>query len=82
MEWLENPAATVTEVSHPTQEHESTSTLGTFPQTAEVPCQSEAFPVNNERDHEAWSIPISPRCERREPVWLQDYVRTVVVYPT
>ena len=82
MEWLENPAATVTEVSRPTQEPESSSTLGTSPQTAEVLCQSEASLVNNEQDHEACSIPMRTRRERREPVWLQDYVRTVVVYPT
>ena len=48
LEWLENPAATVTEVSRPPQEHESRSILGTSPQTAEVPCQSEASLVNNE----------------------------------
>ena len=32
-EWLENPAATATEVSCPHQEHESSSTLGTSHQT-------------------------------------------------
>ena len=82
LEWLENPAATVTEVSCPPQEHESSSTLDTSPQTAEVPCQSEASLVNNELHRKACSIPMRPRRERREPVWLQDYVRTVVVYPT
>ena len=82
LEWLENPAATVTEVSHTPQEHESSSTLGTSPQTAEVPCHSEASLVNNEQGHEACPVPMRPRRERREPVWLQDYVRTVVVYPT
>ena len=82
LEWLENPAATVTEVAHTPQEHESSSTLGTSPQTAEVPCQSGVSLVNNEQGHEACPVPMRPRRERREPVWLQDYVRTVVVYPT
>ena len=82
LEWLENPAATFTEVSRPPQEHESSSTLGTSPQLAEGPCQSEASRGNNEQDHEACSFPMRPGRKRREPVWLLDYVRTVVVYPT
>ena len=41
LEWLENPVATVTEVSHPSQERESSGTLSTSPQTADLPCQSE-----------------------------------------
>ena len=82
MEWLENPVATVTEVSRPSKEHESSSTLSTSPPTADVPCQSEASLVNDVPHCEARFTPMRPRHERREPVWLQDYVRTVVVYPT
>ena len=82
LEWLEYPAATFTEVSRSPQEHESSSTLDTSPQLAEEPCQSEASRGNNEQDHEAYSFPMSPGRKRREPVWLQDYVRTAVVFPT
>ena len=38
LEWLENLVATVTKVSHPSQERESSSTLSTSPQTADLPC--------------------------------------------
>ena len=82
LEWLENPVTTFTEGSRPSQEHDSSSTLSTSPQTVEVPCQSEASLVNDVPRREACFTPMRPRCERREPVWLQDYVRTVVVYPT
>ena len=41
LEWLENPVATVAEVSHPSQEREFSGTLSTSPQTADQPCQSE-----------------------------------------
>ena len=47
LEWLENPVATVTEVSHPSKERESSSessgTLSTSPRTADLPCQSEVL---------------------------------------
>ena len=82
MEWLENPVTTFMEGSRPSQEHDSSSTLSTSPQTVEVPCQSEASLVNDVPRREACFTPMRPRRERREPVWLQDYVRTVVVYPT
>ena len=57
-------------------------TLSTSAQTAEVPRQSEASLVNDVPRREACFTPMKPRRERREPVWLQDYVRTVVGYPT
>ena len=53
LEWLENPVAAVTEVSRPSQEHESSGTLSTSPQTAEVPCQSEVSLVNDVPRREA-----------------------------
>ena len=85
LEWLENPVATVTEVSHPFQERESSGessgTLSTSPRTADLPCQSEASQVSDEPRREPCHA-ARPRRERREPVWLRDYVRTVVVYPT
>ena len=85
LEWLENPVATVTEVSHPFQERESSGessgTLSTSPRTADLPCQSEVSQVSDEPRREPCHA-ARPRRERREPVWLRDYVRTVVVYPT
>ena len=85
LEWLENPVATVTEVSHPFQERESSGessgTLSTSPRTADLPCQSEVSQVSDEPRRELCHA-ARPRRERREPVWLRDYVRTVVVYPT
>ena len=52
LEWLENPVATVTEVSHPFQERESSGessgTLSTSPRTADLPCQSEVSQVSDE----------------------------------
>ena len=85
LEWLENPVAAVTEVSHPSQERESSSessgTLSTSPRTADLPCQSEVSQVSDEPHREPCHA-ARPRRERRESVWLRDYVRTVVVYPT
>ena len=85
LEWLEDPVATVTEVSHPFQEREfsgeSSGTLSTSPRTADLPCQSEVSQVSDEPRREPCHA-ARPRRERREPVWLRDYVRTVVVYPT
>ena len=81
MEWLGNPVATVTEVSHPSLERESSGTLSTSPQSADLPCQSEVSQVSDELRREP-CYAARPRRERREPVWLRDYVRTVVVYPT
>ena len=52
LEWLEDPVATVTEVSHPFQEREfsgeSSGTLSTSPRTADLPCQSEVSQVSDE----------------------------------
>ena len=81
MEWLENPVATVTEVSHPSRERESSGTLSTSPRTADLPCQSEVSQVSGEPRREPCHVPAKPRRERREHVWLRDCVRTVVVYP-
>ena len=33
-------------------------------------------------NNEPSQVPVRPRRERKEPPWLRDYVRTVVVYPT
>ena len=44
-------------------------------------CQSEVSQVSDEPRREPCHA-ARPRRERREPVWLRDYVRTVVVYPT
>ena len=75
----------VTEVSHPSQERESSSeysgTLSTSPRTADLPCQSEVSQASDEPRCEPCHA-ARPRRERREPVWLRDYVRTVIVYPT
>ena len=52
LEWLKNPVATVTEVSHSSQERESSSessvTLSTSPRTADLPCQSEVSQMSDE----------------------------------
>ena len=52
LEWLENPVATVTEVSHPSPARESSGessgTLSTSPQSADLPCQSEVSQVSDE----------------------------------
>ena len=57
-------------------------TLNTSPRTADLPCQSEVSQVRDEPRREPCHVAARPRRERREPVWLRDYVRTVVVYPT
>ena len=81
LEWLENPVATVTEVSHPFQEREysgeSSGTLSTSPRTADLPCQSEVSQVSDEPRREPCHA-ARPRREWREPVWLRNYVRTVL----
>ena len=38
--------------------------------------------MSDEPHREPCHAPARPRRGRREPVWLRDYVRTVVVYPT
>ena len=73
LEWLENPVVLFRE-GHQTLRGAS-ATLGPDAQPPEVPYQPEVPSENNE------SIQIPVR-RRREPSWLQDYVRAVVVYPT
>lgn len=50
-------------------------------QPADVPSQLEVPSVNNDPFTELSQVPVRPRRERREPLWFQDNVRTVVVYP-
>ena len=82
MEWLENPAATGTELSHSSQEREESGALSTSPPSADVPSQTESSLASDESSRELFHTPARPRREGREPVWLRDYVRTVAVYPT
>ena len=82
MEWLENPAATGTELSHPSQEREESGALSTSPPPADLPSQPESSLVSDESSRELCHTQSRPRREGREHVWLRDYVRTVAVYPT
>ena len=78
MEWLENPAATGTELCHPSQEREESGALSTSPPSADVPSQPESSLASDESSRELCHTPARPRREGR----LRDYVRTVAVYPT
>ena len=49
--------------------------------SADVPNQPEVPSVNNDPFNELSQVPVRPTRNRREPSWLQDYVRTVAVYP-
>ena len=55
------------------QVQDLSGTLGPDAQPADVPCQPDVPSVNNELSQ----VPVRPRRERREPLWLKDYVRTV-----
>ena len=81
LEWLENPVVLATEGHETPQVQEASGTLSPDAQPADVPYQLEVPSVNNESFNELSQSPVRPRRERREPLWLQDYVRTVVVYP-
>ena len=81
LEWLENPVVPATEGHETPQVQEVGGTLSPDAQPADVPYQVEVPSVNNESFNELSQSPVRPRRERREPLWLQDYVRTVVVYP-
>jgi len=70
LEWLENLVVPATE-----------GLGGPDAQPADVPSQLEVPSVNNDPFTELSQVPVRPRSERREPLWLQDNVRTVVVYP-
>ena len=60
------------------QVQDASGTLGSVAQPLDVPDQPDVSSVNDEMIQ----VPVRPRRERREPLWLQDYVRTVVVYPS
>ena len=78
LEWLENPVVLSTEGHQTPQVQGRSATLGPDAQFPEVPYQPEVPSENNESSQ----IPFRPRRERREPSLLQDYARTVAVYPT
>ena len=78
LEWLEDPVAPASEVHQTPQVPEVSGTLGPDSQPEVMPyhlevslVDSESFPTHT---------PVRPRRERREQLWLQDYVRTAVVY--
>ena len=77
LEWLEDPVVLTTEGHVTPRVQGASATLDPDAQSLEVPYPPEVPSVN----HESSQIPVRPRCERREPSWLRDYVRTVVVYP-
>jgi len=78
LEWLEDPVVLTTEghVTPPVQG--ASATVDPDAQSPEVRYPPEIPSVNDESSQ----IPVRPRRERREPSWLRNYVRTVVVYPT
>ena len=78
LEWLEDPVVLTTEGHVTPRVQGASATLDPDAQSSEVPDPPEVPSVNNEPSQ----IPVRPRRERREPSWLRDYVRTVVVYPT
>lgn len=78
LEWLEDPVVLTTEDHVMPRVQGASATLDLDAQSLEVPYSPEVPSVNNESSQ----IPVRPRRERREPSWLWDYVRTVVVYPT
>ena len=78
LEWLEDPVVLTTEGHVTPRVQGASATLDPDAQSSEVPAPPEVPSVNNEPSQ----IPVRPRRERREPLWLRDYVRTVVVYPT
>ena len=78
LEWLEDPVVLTTEGHVTPRVQGASATLDPDAQSSEVPDPPEVPSVNNESSQ----IPVRPRHERREPSWLRDYVRTVVVYPT
>ena len=81
LEWLENPVIPATDGHETPQVQEVSGTLNPDAQPADVPYQLEVPSVNNESFSELSHTPVRPTHERREPLWLQDYVRTVAVYP-
>ena len=78
LEWLEDPVVLTKEAHVTLRVQGASATLDPDAQSPEVPYTPEVPSVNNESSQ----IPVRPRRERREPSWLRDYVRTVVVYPT
>ena len=78
LEWLEDPVVLTTEGHLTPRVQGASATLDPDAQYSEVPDPPEVPSVNNEPSQ----IPVRPRRERREPSWLWDYVRTVVVSPT
>ena len=77
LEWLEDPVVLTTEGHVTPRVQGASATLNPNAQSLEVPYPLEVPSVNNDSSQ----IPVRTRCERREPSWLRDYVRTVVVYP-
>ena len=80
LEWLEDPVVPASEAHQTPQVQEVSGTLGPDSQPADIPFHPELSSVDNEAIPS--QTPVRPRRERREPLWLQDYVRTVVVYTT
>ena len=78
LEWLEDPVVLTTEGHVTPRVQGASATLDPDAQCPEVPYPPEVPSVNNESSQ----VPVRPRRERREPSWLWDYVRTVVVYHT
>lgn len=70
-----------TEGYEPPQVQEASETLSPDAQPADVPNQPEVPSVNNDPFNELSQVPVRPTRKRREPSWLQDYVRRVVDYP-
>ena len=71
LEWLENPVVLATDGRETPQVQDASGTLGSVAQPADAPDQPDVFSVNDEMSQ----VPV-------RPLWLQDYVRTVVVYPS
>ena len=78
MEWLEDPVVLTTEDHVTPHVHGAGVTLDPDAESPEVPYPLEVPSVNNESSQ----IPVRSRRERREPSWLRNYVRAIVVYPT
>lgn len=81
MEWLEGPVPSVSVSPWTYEDHEISGNQSLELQAADT-CQPEVSRVNNESIHEPGLTPMRLRHEQRELLWLQDYVRTVSVYPT
>ena len=73
LEWLENPATTGRELSHPPHDREESGALSSSPPPADVRSQPESSLLSNEASRELCQTPAIPRHEQRQPVWLRDY---------